>query len=49
MVTAAELGLDTELSKADEVIANLLQKWNKTKQPSHIHNPNRNIKTQKKP
>jgi len=36
MVTAAELGLDTELSKADEVIANLLQKWNEDKTALHI-------------
>ena len=36
MVTAAELGLDTELSKADEVIANLLQKWSEDKTALHI-------------
>ena len=36
MEMAAELGLDTELSKADEVIANLLQKWNEDKTALHI-------------
>jgi len=36
MEMAAELGLDTELSKADEVIANLLQKWSEDKTALHI-------------
>jgi uncharacterized protein YdiU (UPF0061 family) len=31
MVMAAELGLDTELNNAEEVIAKLLQKWNEDK------------------
>ena len=36
MVTAAELGLDTELSNAEEVIAKLLEKWNEDKTALHI-------------
>ena len=36
MVTAAELGLDTELSNAGEVIAKLLQKWSEDKTALHI-------------
>jgi len=36
MVTAAELGLDTQLNNAEEVIAKLLQKWNEDKTALHI-------------
>ena len=36
MVTAAELGLDTELSNAEEVIAKLLENWTEDKTAIHI-------------
>ena len=36
MEMAAELGLDTELSNAEEVIAKLLQKWSEDKTALHI-------------
>ena len=36
MVTAAELGLDTQLNNANEVIAKLLQKWSEDKTALHI-------------
>jgi hypothetical protein len=36
METVAELGLDTELNNAEEVIAKLLQKWKEDKTALHI-------------
>jgi len=36
METVAELGLDTELSNANEVIAKLMQKWSEDKTALHI-------------
>ena len=36
MVMAAELGLDTELNNADQVIAKLMQKWSEDKTALHI-------------
>ena len=36
MVTAAELGLDTQLNNAEEVIAKLLEKWTEDKTALHI-------------
>ena len=36
MEMVAELGLDTELSNAEEVIAKLMQKWNEDKTALHI-------------
>jgi predicted CopG family antitoxin len=36
METVAELGLDTELNNAEEVIAKLLQKWSEDKTALHI-------------
>jgi len=36
MGIVAELGLDTELNNADEVIAKLLQKWSEDKTALHI-------------
>jgi uncharacterized membrane-anchored protein YjiN (DUF445 family) len=36
METVAELGLDTELNNAEEVIAKLMQKWSEDKTALHI-------------
>ena len=36
MVTAAELGLDTQLNNAEEVIAKLLENWTEDKTALHI-------------
>jgi hypothetical protein len=36
MEMIAELGLDTELSNAEEVIAKLMQKWTEDKTALHI-------------
>jgi len=49
MVTAAELGLDTQLNNANEVIAKLLQKWNEDKTALHIFITLIETSKQKKP
>jgi hypothetical protein len=36
MEIVAELGLDTELNNAEEVIAKFLQKWNEDKTALHL-------------